>query len=176
MGVIKLQGTRISLRALEPRDIELLFAIENDPSGWEISNTQAPYSKFLLNKYLDNSHQDLYEAKQLRLVITSNELDTAVGFIDLFDFDPQHRRVGVGILLLEDSRGNGYGADALRTLCEYVFQAYGVHQLFANITSDNMASINLFKNQGFVLVGNKKDWLVSEGTFKDELLFQYIKE
>ncbi len=176
MGAINLQGKHIALRALEPEDLNLLFSIENDTVGWELSNTQAPYSKHILKQYLQNAHQDIYEAKQLRLVITALENDTAIGFIDLFEFDPKNRRVGVGLLLLEAERGKGYGKDALSTLCDYAFAAFQVHQLYANITSDNVASIALFERQGFIKVGVKKDWNISGGKFIDELLYQYIKE
>ena len=62
-----LQGKHISLRALEPEDLEFLFQIENNESFWEVSHTQTPFSKFLLKQYLENAHLDIYEAKQLRL-------------------------------------------------------------------------------------------------------------
>lgn len=174
MGAINLKGKNCILRALEPEDLDLLFSIENDTTGWELSNTQTPYAKHILKQYLNNAHQDIYEAKQLRLVICNTQKE-ALGFIDLFDFDPKNRRVGVGIMLLEAARGKGYGADALATLCAYVFATFQVHQLYANITSDNTASIALFESQGFVKIGVKKDWIISAGKFKDELLYQYIK-
>ncbi len=176
MGAINLRGEKVVLRALEPEDVAFLFSVENTTDYWELSNTQAPYSKHVLKQYLSNAHQDIYEAKQLRLVITKADTEDALGFIDLFDFDPKNRRVGVGILLIEGARGKGFGADALDTLCNYVFDAYQVHQLFANITSGNTASITLFENQGFKKIGVKKDWIISEGNFKDEIVYQHIKE
>jgi diamine N-acetyltransferase len=47
MGAINLQGENIALRALEPEDLEFLFSVENDTAGWELSNTQAPFSKHI---------------------------------------------------------------------------------------------------------------------------------
>ena len=64
-----LKGKNIHLRALEPEDLDFLYEIENNESIWEVSNTQTPYSKWVLKNYLENAHQDIYEAKQLRLVI-----------------------------------------------------------------------------------------------------------
>ena len=86
--MVTLQGKNIYLRALEPEDLEFVYAIENDESIWEVSNTQTPYSRFLIRQYLENAHQDIYEAKQLRLVICKNQDTEAIGLIDLFDFDP----------------------------------------------------------------------------------------
>jgi diamine N-acetyltransferase len=46
-----LRGKKISLRALEPEDLEFLYALENNETDWEVSNTQAPFSKYLLKQY-----------------------------------------------------------------------------------------------------------------------------
>ncbi len=76
-----LKGKHIYLRALEPEDIQFLFTTENDTSFWEISSTQTPFSKFILEQYIANSHQDIYTAKQLRLIIAKNTSDQAIGMI-----------------------------------------------------------------------------------------------
>ena len=170
-----LRGKKISLRALEPEDLEFLYAVENNEVNWEVSNTQAPFSKYLLKQYLENAHLDIYEAKQLRLVIEHNVSKQAIGLIDLFDFNPQHKRVGVGILIAAEFQQKGFASDALALLVPYAFTHLGVHQLYANITSDNRKSIALFEKHRFREVGVKKDWILSNGKFKDELLFQLIK-
>ena len=97
-----LTGKHIHLRALEPDDLDFLYAIENNESFWEVSSTQAPYSRFVLEQYLANAHQDIYEAKQLRLVIVENTTNACVGIIDLFEYNPQHQRAGIGILIIID--------------------------------------------------------------------------
>ena len=43
-----LKGNHIYLRALEPEDLDFIHEIENNQSIGEISNTQTPYSKFLI--------------------------------------------------------------------------------------------------------------------------------
>ena len=100
--MITLQGKDIMLRALEPTDIDFLYKLENDESVWEISNTSTPYSQFILKQYLDNAHRDIFDIKQLRLVITKVKDARPIGFIDLFDFEPRHRRVGLGIIILSE--------------------------------------------------------------------------
>ena len=104
--MITLKGNTVYLRALEPEDLEFVYAIENDESIWEISNTQTPYSRFLIRQYLENAQQDIYEAKQLRLAICKNENDEVVGLIDLFDFDPRNKRAGVGIVIQKEKDRN----------------------------------------------------------------------
>lgn len=171
-----LNGKHINLRALEPTDLEYLFQTENNESFWEVSNTQKPFSKYVLQQYLQNAQQDIYEAKQFRLMIVENNSNTSVGMIDLFDFEAKHKRVGIGILINPEFENNGYASEALELLINYVFTHLDLHQVYANITDDNAKSISLFKKQGFKKVGVKKDWIYSNKTFKNELLYQLIHE
>ena len=169
-----LLGENINLRALEPEDLDFLFSIENDESFWELSSTQAPYSRHILQKYIENSHQDIYEAKQYRFVICDIN-NIPVGLIDLFEFNPLHKRVGIGILITSKNQIKRYGFEALEMVIDYAFTYLNVHQIFANITSDNLKSISLFEKCNFKKVGTKKDWMYSNSTFKDEILYQLIK-
>lgn len=171
-----LTGTHIKLRALEPEDLGFLFQIENNESFWEVSHTQAPFSKFLLKQYLENAHLDIFEAKQLRLVIDEKATGKSIGMIDLFDFNPQHKRAGIGILIHPDFQQKGFASEALQLLINYCFTHLHLHQLYANITNDNTNSLHLFEKQNFKLIGVKKDWIFYNGTYKDELLFQLINE
>ena len=169
-----LYGEKIYLRALESQDLEFLYTVENDMSFWEISNTQTPYSKHVLTQYLANAHQDIYEAKQLRLVIVDKKNDQPIGWIDLYDFNPQHKRAGRGILLIETARNQGFAFEALTILIKYCFKNLNLHQVFASISHDNKASLSLFKKHDFKQIGIRKDWIYHENSFKDEILLQLI--
>lgn len=171
-----LEGTSIKLRALEPEDLEFLFQIENNEDFWEVSHTQTPFSKYILKNYLENAHLDIYEIKQLRLIIEEKSTEKSVGMIDLFDFNPQHKRAGIGILIHPDFQQKGFASEALFLLIQYSFLHLQLHQLYANITAENEKSLLLFKKHAFKKVGTKKDWIFSNGKMKDEILFQLIKE
>ncbi|MHC5201410.1 GNAT family N-acetyltransferase [Myroides sp. LJL119] len=170
-----LQAQSIFLRALEPEDLEFIYQIENNINLWEFSNTQSPYSRFLIKQYLQNAHMDIYEAKQLRLVICDKTTSKTIGLIDLFDFDPTNNRAGVGIIIQHDSqRGLGIGRQALKLVMDYAKEHLYLHQLYANITTDNQPSIGLFTKAGFELVGVKKQWTRVGDTYKDEAIYQLI--
>lgn len=170
-----LKGTHINLRAIEPTDLAFLYQIENDEVFWEVSNTQKPFSKFLLQQYLENAQQDIYEAKQLRLVIEDKN-ETPVGLIDLFDFDPKHQRAGIGIVINQQFQDKGFASESLKLLLNFAFLHLDLHQLFANITEGNNKSISLFEKLGFKKAGVKKDWIYSNGIFKNELIYQLIHD
>lgn len=169
-----LKGEKVYLRALEPEDLDLVHEIENDEDFWEISSTQAPYSKFLIKQYIENAHRDIYDIKQLRLVICTNR-NRPVGLIDVYDLEPRDRRAAIGILIAnKKDRKKGYGSESLSLLCNYCFTHLGLHQVYASVTANNRESMQIFENNGFRKVGLKKEWTLFNGEFKDEWLYQLL--
>lgn len=172
-----IKGENIHLRALEPEDVDVLYKWENNREIWHVSNTQTPFSRYVLEQFLVNAHEDIYTNKQLRLIISPNENDEAVGAIDLFDFDPYHLRAGVGILISEEYRNKGYAFEALELLKDYAFNNLLLKQLYANVTVNAPLSLQLFEKSGFEKVGLKKSWnRVSATEFGDEWLLQHINK
>jgi len=168
----------VYLRALEPGDVDLLYKWENNRGIWTVSNTITPFSKYILTRYIENSHLDIYQTRQLRLMIDISDNDkhtVTIGAVDLFDFEPYHLRAGVGILIgNEGYKGKGYASYALEELIHYAFDTLQLHQLFANILVENKTSLKLFQNHGFKKAGIKKHWIKTPYEYKDEYLLQLI--
>ncbi|UPT66315.1 MAG: GNAT family N-acetyltransferase [Sphingobacteriales bacterium JAD_PAG50586_3] len=168
----------ISLRAIEPSDLEHIYAWENDPSNWSYSYTYTPFSKDVLKIYIEQAGQDIYTSKQLRLMIDLEENGTikTIGCVDLFDFEPRHQRAGVGILIGDEAdRKNGHASQALKRLISYAFSTLNLNQLFCNIAVDNTASLALFKKHGFAITGTKKQWLHINNNWVDEHTLQLVR-
>lgn len=165
----------ISLRALEPEDLELLYGWENNISYWTISNTIMPFSKYTLKRYLEDSHKSIYETGQVRLMIDHIADNATIGTIDIFDFDPFHKRAGVGILIAnEQYHRKGYATMALKCLIDYCFSTLMLHQVHCSILSNNGESIDLFKKVGFIQSGIKKEWIRTSDGYMDEYILQMI--
>ncbi len=164
----------MTLRALEPDDLDFLFELENDPDIWAVSDTLAPVSRHALREYLAHAAADFYEVRQLRLVIC--EAAEAVGTLDIFDFNPLHQRAGVGITLKKKFRGRGLARTALALLLPYARHTLRLHQLYATVAADNAPSLKLFAAAGFRQVGIRHDWL--RGTeaqpWRDAVEFQLL--
>ena len=139
-----------------------------------MSDTQKPFSKHLLKQYIENSHLDIYEAKQIRFIIV-NQQNIAVGTIDLFDYNPQHSRAGVGVLIHQQYQKRGYAKQALEILHQYAFLTLNIHQLYANIATDNQKSIKLFEALAYQKTGIKKNWIFSNRQYKDVAFYQIFK-
>lgn len=173
---LNLEGRICRLRALEPADIDLLYAWENDPSVWGVSGTLAPFSRHALEALIESQRYDLFQNRQLRLIVETAE-GRPLGAVDLFEIDPLHRRAGVGILIHRtEDRNAGYATDALRILIGYARTTLRLHQLWCGIETDNAASLALFRGVGFEQTGLKRDWNRTPEGWKDEATFQLILE
>ena len=154
-----LSNDRVRLRALEPEDLELLYRWENDPELWEVGNTLAPYSRYILKEYIAGSDRSIYESRQLRFMI--EECDTGTS-------------VGIGIMLDRKYQGRGFATEALRLLMEYAYTFLKLHQLYVHIPVANEPSKKLFTRLGFVEAGTLKDWIRTPDGYSDVCIMQLI--
>ena len=171
---MNLEGRTTRLRALEPGDIDLMYAWENDTAVWSVSGTLAPFSRHTLERFIQEQQFDIFQTRQQRLFIETLG-GIPVGALDFFELDPINRRAGIGILIHDDAlRGKGYASDAVETACRYAREVLNLHQLWCNVGADNEASLRLFRSAGFTESGVKRDWLWRPDGYGDEILLQKI--
>ncbi|MBE9487843.1 MAG: GNAT family N-acetyltransferase [Bacteroidetes bacterium] len=169
---IKMIGKNIYLRALEPEDLEEIYLWENDSELWIHNSSLTPFSQYILKKYIANSSEDIYSSKQLRLIITEKSNDKAIGTIDLYEFNPQHQRAGIGILIYDkEKRKKGYASESLELIIDFCKNRLNLKNLFCNILSENIDSKNLFISNSFKLIGTKKQWVYANKSWHDEELY-----
>lgn len=162
------------LRAVEPADVEVMYLWENDIDVWRVSGTTSPLSREQLLNFIEQQQYDIYATRQMRLIIDVEGV--AVGAIDLFDFDPRHARLGIGILIYApEQRRKGYARAAIEAVKSYARTTLGLHQLWATMAEDNLPSIALFESCGFECCGTRREWLHrANGEFIGEKFYQLI--
>ena len=74
---MRLQGRIVSLRAVEPRDVDLLYGWENDVEIWAVSGTTEPFSRAQMERFVERQMEgaDLLRTGQLRLMIDVRQAD-----------------------------------------------------------------------------------------------------
>lgn len=161
------------LRALEPSDIELLYLWENDPEVWRVGGTTAPLSLERIAQFVAEQSYDIYATRQMRLVIEAEGI--AVGTLDIVDFDPQHLRFGIGILIYApEARRKGYAHAAIEAIKSYARDTLMLKQIWASVATDNTPSIALFEGCGFTRCGTRKSWLRHPDGYTDQHEYQCL--
>jgi diamine N-acetyltransferase len=170
-----LKGEHIALRALEPSDAEILYNWENNTEIWPVSFTQVPFSHFILEEFINTAYQDIYTSKQLRLMITDNDTQKVIGILDLFEFEPQHARCGLGIYIHNEFRKKGAALESIELAKHYCSKMLLLKQVHAHVNTTNAASLSLFEKAGFERSGIKKAWTrTSLNSFEDVWFLQFV--
>ena len=164
---------QVILRAMEPEDLDLLYRIENDFDLWAVGATNVPYSRYALHEYMASATNDIYADRQVRLMIEGINHEV-IGILDLMDFNPQHERAEVGIVIQRRFRGNGYGKAAMGQLVAYAHSVLHLHQLYAFVSVDNVLCIRLFEGLGFERSSVLKAWLYDGDTYHDAVVMQFF--
>ena len=162
MNMRFLEDDTLRLRAVEPDDADMMWAIETDSRQWVENGMSAPYSHHNLREYAENYDADPIRAGQLRLVIGKKDAAgcKAVGLIDLYEISASNRTAFTGVYVIPEERGKGYAAGALRLLGEYAAGLLNLRMIAAKIAESNTASRRLFENAGYEFSGILPDWIL----------------
>lgn len=164
----------MKLRALEPEDLELLYTLENDPDLWETSESDAPYSKYMLKQYIAQGPA-FFTSGELRLIIEINNKESGqpetIGIVDLTNYAPQSARAQIGIAILKKYRHNGYGHKALQLMEHLAVSKLHLHTLYAYVSTQNEPSVHLFNRNGYTSIGILPDWFYYNGKYEDVYFF-----
>lgn len=168
-----LVSARLSLRALEPSDLDAVARWENDVAAWDYSDNLAPISRHRIEEYINRYCADPFAEGELRLMIVTAD-GAPAGMVDLYRVSALHARAFVGIYVAPEMRGRGVASEALRLLADYCRHRLGLRSLAALITADNADSAALFSRLGFRQTGRMESWRRVGLSFVDMLLFQLM--
>ena len=152
----------ISLRALEPEDLELVYAIENDQALWSWGCNSVPLSRYTVRQYLQEQQGDIYKDGQVRLVIEAEGV--AVGIVDLSSFEPRHQRAEVGIVILSAHQAKGYATAALAALHRYAKDRLHLSTLYAYVSEQNHPAQTLFRRLRYTETAHLPHWIEGRET------------
>ena len=159
----------------EPNDADNIYRWENDMQVWRDSETRVPFSMRQIEQFLLNNN-DLVSEQQLRLMVEDAKNGAQVGCIDLYDYDEFNSRAGIGILIDEKYRGQGYAKNAIKLLLEYCFNTLLLNQIYILVLASNVESMLLFESLGFERCGVRKQWYKTADGFIDQVEYQFINK
>ena len=81
----------------------------------------------------------------------------------------------VGMALLPEARGHGYGTQALRLLARYLFAHTTAHRLEATTEAGNVAARRMVEKAGFTQEGVMRETGWREGAWRDAVLYSLLR-
>lgn len=86
------------------------------------------------------------------------------------------RALNIGIELLPEHRGHGYGTIAQRLIADHLFSTTTVERLEASTDVDNIAEQHALTNAGFTREGRLRHAWFRAGAWRDTILYSRLRD
>lgn len=166
--------TRVRLRPVEEGDLPALQAnrqAEADPMnffGFSASNEMQ--RRFAANGLISETHG------VLAVVDDGGELLGDVSWFELHHGPSAGcRALNIGISLLAEHRGRGFGAEAQRIFAGYLFDTTTYHRLEASTDVDNIAEQRALERAGFTREGVVRGAQLRAGAYRDLVMYSILR-
>ena len=171
---MNLIGRKVTLRAIEERDLDFLQNLMNNPeTGSSVVGESFPVSAVHQSHWYQKIVDD---DETLRLIIETKK-DGVVGTIIMGDFDWVSRVSHTTGIKLDVSKitESGIALDATITLLKYAFYELNLNRIEGSVMSDNVQAMALNKLVGYSVEGTKRQAVYRGGQYHDVLILGMLK-
>lgn len=154
---MRLETERLIVRSLRTTDEKAFIDMASDGSLWEIFGDCSECHKWMGDFITDAIRleaEDNPYHEYLAFAIEDKTSSAVVGSVGSSYYE-DFKEVGVTYFIGADYRGNGYAAEALQCLVEYLFVRYHLKKLVATARVNNTASCKTLEKVGFTLLETK---------------------
>jgi ribosomal-protein-alanine N-acetyltransferase len=169
---MRLETPRLFLRRFEDADFDEVHAYAQDP---EVTRYQSwgPNDEAATRAFLERS-QDLFQppdADDLEFAIVERKSGSVIGGCGIHSRRRPYREYEMGWTLARSCWRQGFGSEAATAVIDYAFDAINAHRVFAQIDTENDASIALAEKLGFVREGHQRLDTLIRGEWRDTLIY-----
>lgn len=164
-------STKIYIRPIDIPDVLTVMQWENNPANWDASDNKSEYALYDIVRLIEEL-RDVHRAKQARWIICTEEGDTLIGTVDLFEIDFEKKEAAVGVLVADEvNRRKGIASQALVFIEQEALKLM-LQRLVCIIHPHNLGSLHLFEKQGFEKIGKTNDKFLNEGVYLEALIYE----
>lgn len=168
-----IRGEKVILRALEATDLELLHRWVNDAEVTQHMGMGFPKSLLDEQRWLEREQDP---ARDLRLGIQTLE-GQLIGSCGLHGVNAINRNANLGIMIGEKELwGQGFGTDALVTLCAFGFGDMNLHRISLSVFDFNPRGQRCYEKVGFVAEGRLREAIYKHGAYQDIVEMGLLRE
>ena len=176
-----LRTDRLTIRPVEPTDLDALVARRNDPETARYQSWTVPFPRDAAEQLLTGAAamEGPEDDTWWMATIEGNDDGAIIGDLAVHP-TWGGRSVEIGYNLASDQRGNGFAVEATEELVRYLFEDFGATRLSAMMHPENVASTMVAERIGFVFEGRTKlSYWVGDGDDAentDDLLYGLVRE
>ena len=158
-----IRGQRVTLRALQDGDVEVLRQWRNHPALFPYHFSDLPLAQIEQRRWYEH-----YSSGGSTIVwIIENEEGTPIGYTLIKNLDHKNRQAEIGLHLDPDFQSRGYGKDAFLTLMRFGFHELNLHRLYLEVFDFNEKAVHMYESLGFVTEGRRRETYFTQNAFHD---------
>lgn len=161
------EGERVSLRAIEPEDLDRYVEWLNDPEVTRTISARYPLGREAEREILERlalraGYSDVVFAIEVR------ETGEHIGTVGLHGASYESRWATLGIVIgAKHLWGQGLGYDTVRTACRFGFWEMNLLHIRLDVLDTNERAHDLYRRLGFVDEGTKRGSILKGGRIAD---------
>jgi len=170
-----IRGEKVWLRPLERDDIDLSLRAVNDREISDLVGFSGPISKPMSEKWFDEEVTKQHGQRAFYFAVCelgSADLIGQCGFQQVV----AGIRAEVGIFLLSEYSGRGYGTDAMNALLDYGFGELGLLRIGLHVSPGNAQAIRSYEKSGFSHEGRLRSFRRRRGEVVDDLVMSIVRQ
>jgi diamine N-acetyltransferase len=169
-------GKKVRLRPIEREDLPRFVEWFSDPEVRRHLLVYLPFSLAQEERWFEGLQERLERQEEVLLAIETAD-GVHIGNVGLHAIDWKNRNAELGIAIGEKAYwGQGYGADAIRTLLGLAFREMNLHRVFLRVDADNVRGIHCYEKDGFRREGTLREVVFREGTYHDQYIMGILKQ
>ncbi len=164
----------VTVRKPEPRDVDALLPIKNDPEiAALLAGTTRAWSRDDLMRWVEHHRSAPDEA----FFVVADGHDQAIGHVALYRIDPGAGTAEFGILLGDRAIwGQGVGTQVTRFAIEYGFDVLGLRRIYLEVVDTNERARHVYEKLGFVVEGRLREHQVKHGRHVDVIVMGLLRD
>lgn len=171
---MELKGSKVSLRAIELNDKEILKDLMNDSENeYFLGGASFPVSNYQQEEWIKSQKLD---KNLLRCMIEDKESKFAVGTVILSDIDYINGHGEIHIKIKKEYQGKGYGYESICLVMNYGFNELRLNCIYALINDFNLSSLGLFEKIGFKKEGILRSRVYKRGNYHNQIIYSILRE
>lgn len=171
-----IRGNIVDLRPVTTDDLVTLEHWYSDPTfGGEFNS----FSLYRPGKLAKDFGEDGFLAHEHALLLIASKDGAPVGDISyrqvILGPGPHNRVYEIGITVVADYRGRGYGSAAQQLLAAYLFASYPIVRVQATTDSENIAEQRALERAGFTREGILRQAQFRAGAWHDLVIYSKLR-
>lgn len=164
----------IAFRPTEKQDLEMLKELHNDFSTFSNLASIDLASSRDQEKWWDSLSNHRNDKRYV--IVKADQQDFVVGRLRIQNIDRQNQNCEVGLDIMPELRGQGYGRRSYEMLLEFLFLHYNMHMVYLRVVDFNARGKELYQKLGFKETGYFKEYFYRNGKYWDYFVFCLTKE